>query len=120
MIPGDAEKVVQLVQKPIKELFVASPGALVYNSSTRKMFRIGTITPKYEHEKCIFLMPDGKCQVHAVAPYGCAFFDIHMDMSEGQKRSMWGLRLIQGDLQYNRLRDDLPFTAVGSSVSNLR
>lgn len=55
---------------------LASPGALVMRNG--EMFRIPTLVPaKQPDGSCINLSPDGLCQIHDVAPFGCAFFDCH-------------------------------------------
>ena len=40
---------------------------------------------------------DGRCAVHANAPYGCAFFDAHMDDDEVSRRSAATVRARQDD-----------------------
>jgi hypothetical protein len=36
---------------------------------------------------CHWLLPDGHCEVHADAPFGCAFVDQHMKDGEALKRN---------------------------------
>jgi hypothetical protein len=48
---------------------------------------------------------EGKCAVHEAAPYGCAFFDAHMDEAEIDRRSAATIRAreedaARGDLYY--------------------
>jgi hypothetical protein len=40
---------------------------------------------------------DGRCAVHADAPYGCAFFDAHMTLEEIDRRSAATLRARRAD-----------------------
>jgi len=75
---------------------------------TGRQFRIGTIVPKVDEQgRCIFLTEDQRCSIHAVAPFGCAYFDTHMAADEGHARSIWGLRTIQSDPEYLSLREAL-------------
>lgn len=87
----------------------ASKGAVVADSRTGRVFRIGTITPRMEDGRCVFLEND-RCRVHPVAPFGCAYFDSHMSAAEGARRSSWGLRVIQVDQTYRALRAELAET----------
>lgn len=93
---GDAEPLAR---------FEASKGPVV--SAGGAPFRIGTITPKLTPAGCTFLEADGRCGVHAVAPFGCSHFDAHMPEAEATRRSSWALRRIAGDPVYARLRAEL-------------
>ena len=76
---------------------LASPGALVA-SPQRGVFRIRTLVPARRSDgACTFLAADDRCTVHAVAPYGCAFFDAHMDQNDGVRRSREGLIAVAQD-----------------------
>lgn len=70
---------------------LASPGALVvYKGQT---IRIRTLVPARAEKTghCRWLSKNGRCKIHAVAPFGCAFFDAAMDTAEAQKRSQASL-----------------------------
>lgn len=55
---------------------LASPGALVKQLSTGTVFRIPTLVPAVKADgSCIHLTDEARCAIHAVAPFGCAFFD---------------------------------------------
>jgi Fe-S-cluster containining protein len=72
---------------------LASPGALVVRRG--KAFRIPTLVPARQADgACIFLTSEGRCGVHAVAPFGCSFFDTHMSDQEANLRSSTGLRAV--------------------------
>jgi Fe-S-cluster containining protein len=108
------EKIAEHLNQPIaevKEMFWASPGAVVMDQRTQIQFRVGTITPKFDRRKkaCVFLTEEGKCRIHEVAPFGCSFFDAHMSSFEAQKRARWGLQVILSDGDYKMLRQTLPF-----------
>ncbi len=113
LIPGDLERIAkaQGFESPasLKPLLWASPGAVVGDAHTKKMWRIETITPRLRTQsgRCVFLKDDGKCAVHDVAPFGCAYFDSHMSDEEGQQRSLYGLRLIAKDWTYQMFRSTL-------------
>ena len=114
LLPGQMEKIADYLKQTIEEVkqfFWASPGALVQSAKTGIQFRIGTITPKFDKHKkaCVFLSDEGKCRIHAEAPYGCAFFDAcKMSAAEGQKRAVWGMQQIMVDEDYKALRNSLP------------
>ena len=72
---------------------LASPGALVM--SRGRAFRIPTLVPARRPDgACVFLTAAGRCAVHAVSPFGCAFFDAHMADAEADRRSKRGLQAV--------------------------
>jgi len=72
---------------------LASPGAVVVRRG--RVFRIPTLVPARRADgACTFLTADGRCAIHAVAPFGCAFFDAHMGHAEADRRSLHGLRAV--------------------------
>lgn len=85
----------------------ASRGAVVADSATGRRYRIGTITPRMEGGRCVFLTPDDRCSIHSVAPFGCAYFDLHMSTTEGDARSLWGLQQISRTQAYAEMRQFL-------------
>lgn len=114
LLPGQMEQIAEYLGQSIAEvkpLFWASGGALVMNSQTGRQFRIGTITPRYDRRRkaCVFLTDEGRCRIHAVAPFGCAYFDTHQTADYGRQLSTWGLERIQESPDYKALRDTLPF-----------
>ena len=79
-----------------RNCLLASPGALVARGGT--LFRIPTLVPARRPDgACLFLTEDGRCAVHAVAPFGCAFFDAHQAAAEAGPRSAAGLRAVLAD-----------------------
>lgn len=73
-----------------REHLQASPGALVLAQGQVK--RVKTLVPRRtETGACHWLDAAGKCSIYDVAPYGCAFFDLHMSYEEGMARSVAGL-----------------------------
>lgn len=95
------------IRQDLFPLIRASKGAIVGKYNTQgeiDRFRIGTITPAMKDGRCIFLTEEDRCNIHAVSPFGCAFFDDHMDRTEGDRRSMWGLVQISQAPAYQQLR----------------
>jgi Fe-S-cluster containining protein len=83
----------------------ASPGALV--GSARGVRRIGTITPRMKDGRCVFLQEGDRCAIHAVSPFGCAYFDMHMQPSEHRPRSAWGIAVVAASPLYRIIRASL-------------
>ncbi|MGH3428238.1 MAG: hypothetical protein ACRDQZ_11850 [Mycobacteriales bacterium] len=77
LIPADLERMIPADTDPIawtEVNLLASPGALV--AQGQKLFRIPTLVPAVKADRsCMHLSDEGRCDVHAIAPFGCAFFD---------------------------------------------
>jgi Fe-S-cluster containining protein len=72
---------------------LASPGALVLRQG--QPCRIPTLVPARRTDgACIFLTDTNQCAIHAVSPFGCAFFDFHMRQTEADQRSKRGLQAV--------------------------
>jgi Fe-S-cluster containining protein len=99
LIPADLERIHQH-HAPNQDLddwalqhLLASPGAIVLCRGQKA--RILTLVPGRRPDgACIFLTATGQCAIHAVAPYGCAFFDAHQVTAEADRRSKRGLQAI--------------------------
>ena len=120
LIPGDLERIADFMSMRLEEaqkFFWASRGALVMDTRTGVVRRIGTITPRYDRRKkrCVFLDDQSRCLIHAVAPFGCAYADTHMTDAMWQERGMWALTLID-DPAYKAQRAELPFADVDKPV----
>ena len=93
--PEDLPRIAAHLGEPLTEVlrfFKASPGAVLLDRTTGQHVRIGSITPRQQEDgTCVFLEND-RCRVHAVAPFGCAYFDVHMDTREADRRSFWLIR----------------------------
>lgn len=104
LIPDDLERIGHALyvrgETDPRQSFEASRGAVVANSETGRRFRIETIVPKIEGGRCVFLDGHRQCSIHDVAPFGCAFFDVHMEWLEWQRRTSWGLRSIAESVVY--------------------
>lgn len=106
---GDLERIAEALQLPVRVAalkFWASPGALLLSRDTGEVYRQGTITPRRVRGRCVFLDAADRCTIHAVAPFGCAYFDTHMPLAEAQPRSQW-LARSQSSPDYQSLRRTL-------------
>jgi Putative zinc- or iron-chelating domain len=99
LVPADLERMHQHLAPDqnlhawAKQQLLASPGALVLRHD--QMARIHTVVPARRLDgACIFLTESGQCAIHAVSPFGCAFFDSHMRHQEADRRSIRGLQAI--------------------------
>ena len=116
LIPSDLEALAehcgQSVERMASEHLEPGPGSVVgvldEHTGRLRTWTIPTLVPKRGASgACHWLMPDGRCAVHAVAPYGCAWFDSHMSRAEGDARSIPALRIIQSDREYQQLVREL-------------
>jgi hypothetical protein len=93
LIPADLERIIPPGADPFEwaeSNLLASPGALaVWNG---EMFRIHTLVPAVKPDgSCIHLAGgkrNGRCQIHAVAPFGCAFFDCKSRAGDTRDRNL--------------------------------
>lgn len=99
LIPADLDRITQRLA-PGTNLFgwaaqhlLASPGAKVMQRN--RIFRIPTLVPaRQPNGACIFLTAENRCAIHAVAPFGCSFFDAHQTRAVADRRSQQGLRVV--------------------------
>ncbi|MGH9408945.1 MAG: hypothetical protein ACRD1V_05785 [Vicinamibacterales bacterium] len=63
---------------------------------------VGTIGPaRNRRGRCVFLTaPD-------VSPFGCAYFDAHMDSKEAERRQLWSIQQMRQSDSYAALRRTL-------------
>jgi hypothetical protein len=82
----------------VKTHLRASPGIHVVNYETGETIRLGTLVPARVADSgaCHWFVSD-KCQVHADAPFGCAFFDEHMSNVETVRRGQPGVQEVMDD-----------------------
>jgi hypothetical protein len=99
LVPADLERLHrhlapdQDLRAWARQHLLASPGALVVRRGQKT--RIPTLVPaRRPDEACTFLTDAGRCAVHAVSPYGCAFFDGHMERAVADRRSKRGLQAV--------------------------
>lgn len=117
LIPSDvatiaAELVRQgRIERPedVERFLRSAPGAVAKDSTRNRIFQIGTITPASNYRgRCVFLTEAEQCSIHAVAPFGCAYFDVHMPAETSVPRVNWGMRQGADDAGYQALRARLP------------
>ncbi len=77
LIPADLERMIPDGSDPFvwaKQNLLASPGALVLKGGQEQ--RVRTMVPAVNKETgaCAHFQ-NGCCTIHAIAPFGCAFFD---------------------------------------------
>ena len=95
LMPADVERISRHLgyTNPLSfasENLLASPGATVLQAG--QVRQLPTLVPRYQaNGACVFLDENSRCRIHAVAPYGCAFFDSHMADDEATRRSTRGL-----------------------------
>jgi Fe-S-cluster containining protein len=111
LAPGDVERIAAFLKITLTEAktyFCASPGALVGDSRTGRVWRIGSITPKKRRGRCVFLDAEDRCRIHPVSPAGCAWFSACTPSvtNEDQRRSH-ALAVAQTDPDYQALRATL-------------
>jgi hypothetical protein len=99
LIPADLDRVGHRLAPPeglttwARRHLLASPGALVRRGTT--VFRIPTLVPARRADgACTFLTAENRCAIHAVAPFGCAFFDAHQPGAEAERRCRRGLQAV--------------------------
>lgn len=113
LIPADVARIAEYMKLPVATFALRylrrSPGAVVGDSQTGAVYRIGTIVPAPDRTgRCVFLDPNDRCLIHPVAPFGCAMFDTHMNEREATRRVTWALREIWSSDDYQTVRAELP------------
>jgi hypothetical protein len=106
LVAGDAERIAAYLGTDLAGLLPllrVGRGAVVGNSRTGRVWRVPTVVPATTAGRCVFQLADGACLIHEVAPFGCAYFDIHMSAETAAPRSAWGLRTIIGNADYDAL-----------------
>lgn len=72
----------------------ASPGAKVIDTRSGEIFNIPTLVPRArQNGSCMFFV-EGRCTIHEVSPFGCAFFDNHIDPTKAERLKMESLHAI--------------------------
>jgi hypothetical protein len=86
LVPSDLDRLIPAtvidVLKWAEANLLASPGAIVRYGG--QLYRIPTLVPATKPDgSCVHLTPDNRCDIHAIAPFGCAFFDCKTAQPEG-------------------------------------
>ncbi len=98
LIPGDLDRIQAYVGDRsgdfILSHFQASDGAKVAARVGGMMIltRVPTIVPAQRKDgRCVFLDDDNLCSIHEVAPFGCAYHDVHLSEEEAAPRSEYAV-----------------------------
>jgi hypothetical protein len=74
---------------------------------TKRLVSIPTLAPAARADGSCHWLEGGRCSIHAVSPFGCAYIDAHMSNSDTERRSVFLYRELLADLeadgQYTRL-----------------
>src|SRR5271166_1913757 len=62
-----------------------------------------TLVPARRADGHCHWLYEGKCAVHEISPYGCAFFDSHLDAAEVKRRSAATIQARRADALNNGL-----------------
>lgn len=97
MIPSDVDPFIWAEAN-----LLASPGALV--AKGEELFRIPTLVPAVKLDRsCIHLNEENRCDIHEIAPFGCAFFDCGPERGEISRQALIALIQAGADSLYYRL-----------------
>ncbi|MGH9843546.1 MAG: YkgJ family cysteine cluster protein [Blastocatellia bacterium] len=106
LIPSDLQRMADHLKEPDIVRFaldnlLASPGAIVAVNGV--CFSIPTLVPARKPDGSCRFLKNGRCTIHADAPYGCAYFSMEQPKHEADARSARGLMEIarawqRGDL----------------------
>lgn len=80
-----------------REHLRASPGAIalrLHGDGRREVVRIPTLVPAHRDDLSCHWLAGGRCTVHAVAPFGCSFFDCSQPRALADRLSTRGLTAI--------------------------
>lgn len=101
---GDAERIAGALGRTELDPDLFRRGvAVLGNAATGRRLEVATIVPAKRDGRCVFLDANDRCEIHAVAPFGCAYFDVHQTHAEADRRSLWMLQLIASDDDYRRV-----------------
>lgn len=104
LIPSDLPKIAAYLGNTIPEmepLLLASPGVVVKTDDT--IHRFGTLIPATKPDgSCIFLTEDKRCAIHKVAPFGCAYFDMHMNDEQAKPQARYSAATVGAHWLWDR------------------
>lgn len=73
------------LRKFAQECLLASEGGIAADS-TGRVVRLPTLVPATNADGSCRFYRDGRCEIHAVSPFGCAFIDAHLSETEFNER----------------------------------
>lgn len=94
LIPSDLVQIQEFVGDHSGDFvlthFLVSDGAKVgiKTGDQLQIMSVPSLVPAQRPDgRCVFLTSDEKCSIHPVSPFGCGYYDTHMDIEEGERRS---------------------------------
>lgn len=81
-----------------RDHLLASEGVVITIAATGEKVTLRTLVPASKADGSCKFLSDGRCVIHTVSPYGCAFIDAHQ--SDGEYS-------VRADALYRALYDDL-------------
>ena len=101
LIPSDLEPMIPPDVAPAawaREHLRASSGATIVRIHTdgrREVIHIPTLVPAHHNGLACHWLKQGRCEIHAIAPFGCAFFDCHQSERQVKDLSAQGIREVE-------------------------
>lgn len=94
LAPGDAERIERYTRRPVQTF--PAPAAIVGGTLDGTLFTLnvpGVMLSKRlvgdRAGQCVYFTSDGRCAIHAVSPFGCAYYDAHISREESDQRTRW-------------------------------
>jgi Fe-S-cluster containining protein len=116
LVPSDVERIAErlvelrlIEQKADVTRFLRSSRATtVYDVDDEQEAHIRKIVPARDRKgRCVFLDASDRCRIHGMSPFGCAYFDAHMEQPEIDRRRRWAYQQIRSSSQYQSMRQTL-------------
>ena len=97
LVPSDIQRIAERLNEPDMARFafdnlLASPGAIVIANGAYRA--IPTIVPARKPDGSCRFLKNGRCEIHAEALYGCAYFSVEQTKEEADAISARGLQEI--------------------------
>jgi Fe-S-cluster containining protein len=94
LIPADLDRISEHLNQPdlvqfAFENLLASPGAII--CAQDELITIPTLVPARGADGACRFLKEGRCSIHAVSPFNCAFFGHEQTREEADALSMRGL-----------------------------
>ena len=108
LIPADLERMIPADTDPLQwaeSNLLASPGALVMRQG--ETFRVNTLVPAIQSNGACINLVDGRCSIHAVAPFGCAFFSCEDEIPHLATSGILAVILAGPESLYRRIWEHL-------------
>jgi Fe-S-cluster containining protein len=97
LVPSNIQRIAERLNEPDIVQFsfdnlLASPGAIVIANGAYRT--IPTLVPARKPDASCRFLKNGRCEIHAEAPYGCAYFSAEQTKEEADAISARGLQEI--------------------------